>query len=102
MQEAIRRGRRELGAGAARLRIFRGHRGAALRVLAAREPLDDRTAPVVVATFTGPIDYRKAIAGPGDATRVTGRFAYLMLDPRSGELLELGVQRRVPAKIRGG
>jgi hypothetical protein len=94
---AIRQARRDLGAGSARLRIFVGRRSAALRVLDGREPLVDGNA--VIATFTGIIDYRRALARPGDTKRVAGRFGYVMLDPRDGTLLELGVMQSVPVGV---
>ena len=94
---AIRQARRDLDADGARLEVFRGRRALALRVLAAREPLVDGDA--VIATFTGRIDYRTAVARPGDAARILGRFAYVMFDPRDGSRLELGVLKTVPAGL---
>lgn len=98
VREAIRRARSDLGADSARLQVFVGRRAAALRVLDDREPLVDGAA--VVATFTGMIDYRRALARPGDTNRVAGRFSYVMLDPRDGTLLELGVRQSVPASVK--
>jgi hypothetical protein len=94
---AIRRARRDLDADAARLQVFVGRRAAALQALADRVPLVDGAA--VIATFTGAVNYRKAVARPGDTTRVAGRFGYVMLDPIDGSLLELGVRQSVPTAV---
>lgn len=95
---AIRQARRDLHAGGARREVFRGRRAVALRVLTGREPLVDQD--VVIVTFAGRIDYRAAVARPGDTTRVSGRFAYVMLDPHDGSRLELGVLNGVPFGLR--
>lgn len=87
--------RREVRAPGARLATTRTTWGAFTRRVGAPSAPDPGRA-VVAVTLTGRVDLRTAAAPDPADRRVTGRYAFLVLDARTGERLGLGVLPRAP------